>query len=213
MASEETRERILDAAERCFGEAGYAATTLRDVTTAAEANVAAVNYHFESKEGLFRAVIQRVLDDMSRRRQAEIEAVTAASPPPSSAELVEAAITPLFDIKGSFDDRGRSMARLLARVMTEPDPEARDLVVTALLRADKPLLDAMQARVPGLSDEEFEFRCRSVLSAIVLLQLDRRPRGTADLADDDARLRRRLVGFVTAVMSAPPDDVGPMPLP
>lgn len=204
MASEETRERILDAAERCFGEAGYAATTLRDVTTAAEANVAAVNYHFESKEGLFRAVLQRAIDAMGERRRSEIGALTAAGSPPSLDELVEAAITPMFDVKDSLDERGRSIARLLARVMTEPDPEARGLVFAALLRADEPLLAAMQAQVAGLSSEEFEFRFKSVLSVIVLQQLDRPPRGSAESTEDDERLRRRLVGFIAAVMSAPP---------
>ena len=55
----DTRERILDVAERLFMERGYEATSLRMVTGAAEVNLAAVNYHFGSKEGLLREVFRR----------------------------------------------------------------------------------------------------------------------------------------------------------
>jgi AcrR family transcriptional regulator len=204
MSSEETRERVLDAAERCFGEAGYAATTLRDVTAAADVNIAAVNYHFDSKEGLFRAVIQRAIDEMTERRKSEIAGLMTKPSPPSPTALMEAAIAPMFDTKGALDDRDRSIARLLARVMTERDPEARDLVIDAVLRADEPLLEGMRAQVAGLSDEEFAFRCKSVLSVVVLHQLDRRPQGSDDSSEDDERRRRWLVGFIAAGMSAPP---------
>ena len=55
----DTRTRLLDAAERLFAERTYSETSLRAITTAAGANLAAVNYHFGSKERLFRAVFHR----------------------------------------------------------------------------------------------------------------------------------------------------------
>src|SRR6056297_1114628 len=55
----ETRERILDAAEFLFGERGFESVSLRDITGRAGANVAAVNYHFGSKEKLVDAVVVR----------------------------------------------------------------------------------------------------------------------------------------------------------
>ena len=56
-----TKERILDAAERLFAERGFAATSLRSITAAAGVNLAAVNYHFRSKEALLEAVFTRRL--------------------------------------------------------------------------------------------------------------------------------------------------------
>jgi hypothetical protein len=57
----DTRERILDVAERLFMENGYEATSMRTITSAAEVNLAAVNYHFGSKEALLCEVFRRRL--------------------------------------------------------------------------------------------------------------------------------------------------------
>ena len=51
----DTKERILDTAERFFAERGYGATSLRSIIAAAEVNLAAVHYHFRSKEALHAA--------------------------------------------------------------------------------------------------------------------------------------------------------------
>ena len=60
MASEDTRERLLNAAEQRFAEHGISGTTLRALTKVAKVNLAAVHYHFGSKEGLLFAVVDRV---------------------------------------------------------------------------------------------------------------------------------------------------------
>ena len=52
----DTKEKILDAAERLFAEHGFASTSMRDITTEADVNLAAVNYHFGSKLALLQAV-------------------------------------------------------------------------------------------------------------------------------------------------------------
>src|SRR5213595_1121734 len=63
-----TKDRILDAAESLFMEHGFEATSLRSITAAADVNLAAVNYHFGSKEELFQAVLTRRLDPMNQER-------------------------------------------------------------------------------------------------------------------------------------------------
>src|SRR5947208_16884641 len=63
-----TKERILDSAESLFMEHGFEATSLRSITAAAAVNLAAVNYHFGSKEELFQAVLTRRLDPMNHAR-------------------------------------------------------------------------------------------------------------------------------------------------
>src|SRR3981081_4013505 len=68
VASAGTKTRILDAAELLFMEHGFEATSLRQLTSAAGVNLAAVNYHFGSKEELFQAVLTRRLDPMNQER-------------------------------------------------------------------------------------------------------------------------------------------------
>ena len=64
----ETRDRILGAAERLFAEQGFDATSIRDITTSAECNVAAVNYHFGGKEKLYVETFRRLLVNLRDRR-------------------------------------------------------------------------------------------------------------------------------------------------
>src|SRR5437867_10382410 len=66
--SSATKGRILDAGEELFMEHGFEATTLRQITAAADVNLAAVHYHFGSKEELFHAVLARRLDPMNQER-------------------------------------------------------------------------------------------------------------------------------------------------
>jgi len=68
-----TKERILDTAEALFMEHGFEATGLRQITTGAGVNLAAVHYHFGSKEELFQAVLTRRLDPMNQERVALLD--------------------------------------------------------------------------------------------------------------------------------------------
>src|ERR687896_2628027 len=73
----ETRTRILDAAEELFMQHGFEGTSMRQLTTKAGVNLAAVNYHFGSKEALVEAVFRRRLDPMNGARIAALEALEA----------------------------------------------------------------------------------------------------------------------------------------
>ena len=69
----DTKERILETAERLFAEKGYGAVSLRSIIAAAEVNLAAVHYHFHSKEALLDAVLQRRIEPVNRERLALLE--------------------------------------------------------------------------------------------------------------------------------------------
>ena len=69
-----TKERILGAAETLFAQHGFAGTSLRQVTSRADVNLAAVNYHFGSKENLINEVFRRRMDEMSQARLTALEA-------------------------------------------------------------------------------------------------------------------------------------------
>ncbi|MGO4750691.1 TetR family transcriptional regulator, partial [Streptomyces sp. 2MCAF27] len=126
-----TRDRLLDAAERLFGEHGFAATSLRTVTVAAEANVAAVNYHFGSKEGLLRAVVERAMAAVNGERLRLLEELRAPGDrQPTVEELVRAFVMTGARLVERSGERGVSVARFLGQVMSEPDPAIRRLFAT-----------------------------------------------------------------------------------
>jgi len=72
----ETRARLLHAAARLFAERGYARVTVRDICKKAHANVAAVNYHFGGKDGLYRAVMRHAMETMQATTAAAFRQMT-----------------------------------------------------------------------------------------------------------------------------------------
>ncbi len=89
MTDTTTKERLMDAAERLFGERGYDDVSVRDLATAAEVNVAAVNYHFQGKENLYHEVIRR---RFSVQRDATLASLQAAMPADGSHPELDAII-------------------------------------------------------------------------------------------------------------------------
>ncbi len=75
MAQKDTAERILDAAEALFSEKGFAETSLRNITTKANVNLAAVNYHFGSKKSLIQAVFARYLAPFSEEFSKQLDII------------------------------------------------------------------------------------------------------------------------------------------
>src|SRR5690348_165412 len=76
----ETRERLLRTAERLFAERGFRKITVREICRSAKANVAAVNYHFGSKLGLYREVLQGAVDAVQATTEAARKAGADAAP-------------------------------------------------------------------------------------------------------------------------------------
>src|SRR5258708_20774530 len=111
-----TKDRILDAAERLFATQGFEATSLRAITTQAGVNLAAVNYHFQSKDALLRAVIARRIGPVNRRRLELLDAWEATLTRDLHS-LIEAFLTPAVELKRT---NARTFLPLLGRIYTEP---------------------------------------------------------------------------------------------
>src|ERR1700679_4226471 len=88
----DTKTRILDAAEKLFGEKGFDATSLRDITTEAEVNLAAVNYHFQSKDTLIDAVISRRVEPVNQSR---LQMLEEAGSDPTVEQILIAFLSPI----------------------------------------------------------------------------------------------------------------------
>ena len=76
--------RLVEAAEKLFAENGFEAVSVRDITKEAGANVAAVNYHFGSRDGLVVAVMSRYLTPVNQERLTRLEKAEKANTKPNS---------------------------------------------------------------------------------------------------------------------------------
>jgi AcrR family transcriptional regulator len=91
-----TKDRILDAAEKLFCRNGFEETSLRDITAEAQVNLAAVNYHFQSKDSLIEAVVARRIDPINRNR---LELLEGAGDHPSVEQILTAFLAPLLELE------------------------------------------------------------------------------------------------------------------
>lgn len=118
----DTRTRILDTAEELFAERGIAQTSLRSLTQEAGVNLAAVHYHFGSREALIREVFARRIvpvNDERLRRLDEIEAGSAPDPPDLEA-VIDAFVAPAFSLMDLPDGKGARFVKILARLFVDP---------------------------------------------------------------------------------------------
>lgn len=120
-----TCRRILDAAERLFAEQGFHATTLRQITRAANVNLAAVNYHMGSKQALARAVIEQRLDSLNAVRLERLETALERPAAERLEAILEAMILPALELGRQREAR---FVKLLARAWADYDAELHEFL-------------------------------------------------------------------------------------
>src|SRR6266852_6889178 len=97
----DTQQPILDSAERLFAEYGFAGVSLRAIIADAKVNLAAIHYHYRSKEALFDAVILRRLEPINRERLAILDSYEQ----PTLEQILEAFLAPAFRVGTDPDGR------------------------------------------------------------------------------------------------------------
>jgi AcrR family transcriptional regulator len=141
----ETRERLLKAAAQLFADRGFKKVTVRDICRAARANVAAVNYHFGDKTGLYREVLQLAIDTM----RATTDAARAAGEglPPEDRLRQYIKVTMCRTVSGAA---APWISRLIHREMTDPTPTFDAIVEQAF----RPRVDDLASMVAGILECE-----------------------------------------------------------
>jgi AcrR family transcriptional regulator len=150
-----TPERLIDAVEELLGQRDDLELSLREITTAAGANIAAVNYHFGSKDALVTAVIERALSEHARQQLLALRAVSAL-PDAGVEDVVRAWISP--SVLTADDGRATLIPRIAARVVSSGSPELRELGVTTHAETYALVFRLLAERLPALSSEELTFR-------------------------------------------------------
>jgi len=206
----ETRTRILDAAEELFMQHGFEATSMRLLTAKAGVNLAAVNYHFGSKDALIEAVFRRRVDPMNAARIAELEQLEADAGgrllPPET--IIRAFIGPSLRLIEDAKSGGRNFIRLLGRTYTEPAKPIRALIGQLYAPAMERYKNAFERALPHMPREELVWRLHFMFGTLsyTLAATDAVQLIAGCKPEDryDARLlEERLCAFLAAGLNAP----------
>lgn len=161
-----TRERILTTAEQLFAEGGVAATSLRSITSVARVNLAAVNYHFGSKDALIEAVYERRLGPLNRARLRNLDELEMRAAPPTVAELVAAFVDPIVDLSARDVKSGAVFMRLLAQTCSEAALRVRKLFTREHAAVLERYRGALARALPQLSVRELDWRLQFMIGAV-----------------------------------------------
>ncbi|WP_147653897.1 TetR/AcrR family transcriptional regulator [Vulcaniibacterium gelatinicum] len=194
-----TKDRILGAAEELFAQYGFAGTSLRQVTSRADVNLAAVNYHFGSKENLVNEVFRRRMDEMSAQRLQALRTALEEHPgelEPILAAFVEPALAMAQDRHG-----GGAFIRVIARAYAEKNDSLRKFLSDQYGHVLREFARAIAGCVPELSKEQLYWRLDFLAGALTYAMADfgliKRPAGVSE-ATHRARAARELIRFAAA---------------
>jgi AcrR family transcriptional regulator len=167
----DTKTRLLDAAETLFADHGIAETSLRDITTHAEANLAAVNYHFGGKDGLLAAVFDRRLRPVNQERLELLDAFESAAGADSVplAQILYANLAPPFrmlDESGESGESGQRFMRIVARINADPSSSIHQAFLRHFDGIRARFLAALGRALPELEATEVERRFHYSLAAM-----------------------------------------------
>lgn len=171
MSTSDTKQRILDAAERLFATEGFDGTSMRAVTAEADVNLAAVNYHFGSKAALLEAVVGRILGPATEQQVARLDELEARPEAATVEELLEAFAGPIFDTFDEGGERGPVLAELFGRIMGDPGQEMRRMILKLVEHADRRYQEAFAPVLAHLPPGERWWRFRSTVALTVSHQV------------------------------------------
>ena len=207
----DTKYRILDVAERLFGDRGFPATSLRDITAEAGVNLASVNYHFGSKEALLAAVLERRVQPINARRLEMLEDLerTAGSRPPAVEDIVRAFVTPPFQKVPEWGEGGLSFLRLMGRIHSETDVAFRRTFLGQFETVAARFASAFHHALPHLDAGEVKARLLFLVGsmAFTMCRSDATPEQGSFSGLDPGDQLDSLIQFGTAGMSASPVEV------
>ena len=203
-----TQQRILDAAQSLFAESGFNDTSLRQITTKAEVNLASVNYHFGSKKELIQAVLQRYLQVLMPRLDHEFDRLLASQKPNDLTQILSVFVKPLLDLN-QLQRRGtRTFLQLLGRGYTDVQGHLRWFINQHYGRTLDKFVLLVQQSCPHLPQSEVFWRLHFSLGSIVFTMassdaLDEIAQADFNEAVDIEGVIRRLIPYLGAAIAAP----------
>lgn len=210
MADKDTKQCILDTAERLFALHGYHHTSLRKITGEAGVNLAAVNYHFGSKKALLEAIFEHHLIPLNRIRMERIKTVRELAhrekKPLQTADILRAFLEPTLKYRDSKTGANHFIA-LVGRAMTEPDDTVRNLFLHHIKPVGSLLFETLKEAIPELRPETLYWRLQFTVGSISHIM---RTAGKSEMVPEHIKPKQdadsligQLLPFLTAGLEAP----------
>lgn len=198
-----TRNRILLAAEGEFADHGFDGATVRQIALRADVPVALVNYHFGSKEGLYRAIFEMRAPMIVDQRVAGLRLAEMEPDPERKVEMiVKAVLVPNLHMRST--EKNSSYARILAREVSDPKSHHRKVVAEFFDPIAYQVIDALRRAMPDRSIEEINWGYQAMLGVMVYTMADtgrisRLSGGRCD-PEDEMTTARHLVALMKAAL-------------
>jgi AcrR family transcriptional regulator len=216
VRGEDTKQAILDAAEGLFGEQGYAATSMRSIVAAAGVNLAAIHYHFGSKEALLEAVVDRRGKPLEHGRFEHLTRfeAEAGGNGPAVEQILEAFLAPAIRLTRDPSGGGRRFVQLVGRLLGEPGEGFRKAFTQQFGPTVARFGAALERALPGTLKEELFWKMFFSAGAMAhTLRSAGLVRALSDGLCDDSdgeMVLKRLIAFLAAGMRAPLPVIGPI---
>jgi AcrR family transcriptional regulator len=165
VTTKSTSERILIAAEGLFATQGIRGTSLKEITDLAEVNIAAVNYHFRSKDALVRAVYERCFQPLNEERLRLLdgaEAEAGGQPLP-----LDKVLFALFEPMVRAWQTNRNFILLVGRLQSEPDPQLSVFVQSLYGGLIQRFLRAARRAAPDVAEARLFFWIHFLFGGVV----------------------------------------------
>jgi len=210
-APTDTRERLLDVAERLFAEHGFDAVSLRAITTEAGANLAAVNYYFGSKEALIEAVVARHVEPVNRKRIEILDGIRQGGQR-DVRSIVIAFIDPVLEAAARGIDGDNRFFKLMSRCMAARDERVSRLVMRQFPEVVARFVEIICESCPGVSSNTAHLRLMFMAGAMAhsLFHHDKLAilsQGRCELPSFEV-LREEMVIFLAAGLTAGEMEAG-----
>ncbi|MFQ5674944.1 MAG: TetR/AcrR family transcriptional regulator [bacterium] len=168
-----TKTKLLDVAERLFGDKGVDATSLRNIISEAGVNLAAVHYHFGSKSGLIREVLARRIQPINAERIKKLEECERRNLQGRDLleGLVKAFLEPVFRSKFETPERIKHIQSIMGQLQFGSG-ELFESVFHLFDDIFKRFSSAFKKALPGLTEAELLLRFRLMLGTIYMLVIE-----------------------------------------
>jgi AcrR family transcriptional regulator len=203
-----TKNKILDAAESLFADKGFNGTSLREITSLAEVNLAAVNYHFGSKKELIKAVMSRYMNELSPNLQTSLSLICKQDNKPTLNEVFSAFIDPLLSLNVFRENGTSNFLQLLGRGYTDSQGFLRWFLTTQYPEVITNFVSAVQRAYPELSAEDIFWRLHFTMGTVIFTMSS--SDALMDIAMNDfeqqvdiADVIRKVIPFVASGVGAP----------
>jgi AcrR family transcriptional regulator len=163
-----TKTRIVSAAEMLFLQRGYEGTSLRAITTEANVNLAAVNYHFGSKEELFTMLLTERLDPLNQDRARRLDTLKANGVDREHhvEQIIATLFLPALALARDVAHGGPDFLRFIGRAYADPSPFVRKLLHDRYAATNLKFKHAFAEALPELTEHDLATRLSFILDAV-----------------------------------------------